>query len=133
MNTASNFVAAFKDLQADAHRTMQEKGWWDSRRKLETAAAHHSPELCEFAKVTNQLSMLMLMVTEIAECAEGLRHGNPPDDKIPNFTAAEAELADVILRIMDKAEAYGWDVAGAIIAKAEMNKGRAHMHGGKKA
>lgn len=133
MTNAIEFVRTFNALQSEAHATMKEKGWWNSRRNLEIAAETHSPALCEFAKVTNQMAMLMLMATELAEAAEGLRHGNPPDDKVPQFTAAEAELADVILRIMDMAEAYGWDVAGAIIAKAEMNKGRAHMHGGKKA
>jgi hypothetical protein len=41
-------------------------------------------------------------------------------------------MADVIIRIMDAAQARGWRVAEALVAKAEMNKSRPKMHGGKK-
>lgn len=133
MNKAQIFIEAFKGMQTDVHDTANSKGWWEGRFSVLGVVATHNPERLEFARVNNQLGLLMLITTELAEAAEGLRHGNPPDDKIPTFSAAEAELADAIIRIMDMAEAYGWDVAGAIIAKAEMNKGRAHMHGGKKA
>lgn len=73
--------------------------------------------------------MLALIHSEVSEA---LRQGNPPDDKIPQFSGAEAELADVIIRIMDLSCARNWDVAGAVTAKIEMNKSREKMHGGKK-
>ena len=137
MNTASKFVAEFKALQVDIHATAREKGWWENRDNLEIASqslrGEHDRRLEKFARVSNQISCLMLVVTEIAEAVEAIRHGNPPDDKIPNFSGAEAECADAIIRLMDLAEREGWDLAGAIVEKAEMNKGRAHMHGGKKA
>lgn len=133
MKNTQTFIDAFKEMQKDVHDTANSKGWWEGRYSILGMAATHNPASLEFARVNNQLSLLMLVNTEIAEAAEGLRHGNPPDDKIPEFSAAEAELADAVIRIMDMAEAFNWNVAGAIIAKAEMNKGRAHMHGGKKA
>jgi len=93
------------------HETAVSKGWWDKPR--------------------NDGELLMLVVTELAEACEALRHGNPPDDKIPEFSGAEAELADAVIRIMDMGQARGWDIAGAIAAKVEYNQTRKHMHGGK--
>lgn len=106
------FYEAFKNTAIDVHLTALQKGWWDSER--------------------NNGELLALIHSEVSEALEALRQGNPNDDKIPEFSGAEAELADVIIRIMDMAEARGWDVAGAIIAKMAMNKTRERMHGGKK-
>ena len=45
---------------------------------------------------------------------------------------AEVELADVVIRILDMAEARGWRVAEAMVAKHEFNRSREWKHGGKK-
>lgn len=128
------FVAQFRSLQLQVYATARSKGWWKHRDALEAAAAATGDVgLAEFAVLCNKLSLQMLMVTEVAESTEGLRHGDPPDDKVPEFTASEAELADVVIRIMDMAERYKLRVAEAIVAKAIMNAGRPYMHGGKKA
>ena len=47
---------------------------------------------------------------ELSEALEGLRHGNPPSDHIPQFSSVEEEFADVIIRIMDHARARGFRV-----------------------
>lgn len=127
----SNFVESFKQMQAAVHATALSKGWWDSRLQIEKVIRVHDPERLTACRTNNNLALLMLAVGEFGEAAEGLRHGNPPDDKVPEFNALEAECADVIIRVMDLAEARGLRLAEAIQAKAEMNKGRAHMHGGK--
>jgi NTP pyrophosphatase (non-canonical NTP hydrolase) len=76
--------------------------------------------------------VMALITSEVSEALEALRHGNPPDDKIPDFSGVEAELADVIIRIMDVSQRRGWRVAEAVIEKMGHNAIRSAMHGGKK-
>lgn len=72
---------------------------------------------------------LALVGTELAEAIEGVCLGRLTDDKIPDFTPVEAEMADIIIRIMDLAGRNGWRVGEAIVAKMQYNAGREHMHG----
>ena len=104
-----DFIGAFSEIQRRVHQTAVGKGWWDSDR--------------------SDAECIVLMHSELSEAIEALRHGNPPDDKIPNFSGAEAELADTIIRIMDLAGRRGWDIGAAIISKAAMNATRPHKHG----
>lgn len=89
------FVAAFAAFQAEVHATARGRGWWEGPR--------------------DDGQLIGLMHTEVSEALEALVSGNPADDKVPEFSGAEVELADVVLRIMDFAEARGHDVASAIV------------------
>ncbi len=111
-NVLENFVSAWNDLQKEIHDNAKEKGWWEKER--------------------NDGELLALIHSEISEALEGLRAGNPPDDKVPQHSSAAVELADAIVRIMDMAQARGWDVAQALVDKVAYNKTRAYRHGGKK-
>ena len=99
-------------FQKHIHETAKSKGWWNEEVEIGTKIA--------------------LMHSELSEALEADRRGNPPDDKIPEYSGVEAELADVIIRILDFAEGHDMDVIGAMICKARMNSGRSVMHGGKK-
>lgn len=112
VNYPQDFYIVFNEMAKAVHENAKAHGWWEQDR--------------------NDGEMLMLMVTELAEACEAIRHGNPPDDKIPAFNGAVAELADTVIRIMDMAVARGWPIGEAIVAKHEMNASRPYKHGGKK-
>ena len=71
------------------------------------------------------------MHSELSEVLEAFRNNNPKSEKIPEFSNAEEELADVVIRIMDFSYARNLDIPAAILAKMEYNKNRPIKHGGK--
>jgi NTP pyrophosphatase (non-canonical NTP hydrolase) len=107
MNAA--FIKSWNKLARQIHSTAAEKGFWEKDR--------------------NDGEMIALMHSELSECLEALRHSNPPDEKCPDFSSAEVELADCVIRIMDTAHARGWSLPEAIIAKMGYNQGRPYKHG----
>lgn len=50
----------------------------------------------------NDGEVLALIHCEISEALQALREGNPKDHHCPDFNSLEIELADVIIRIMEK-------------------------------
>jgi NTP pyrophosphatase (non-canonical NTP hydrolase) len=106
------FAIEFDAVAQEVNQIAIEKGWWKGER--------------------NEGELIALMHSELSEALEAIRNGNPPDDKIPEFTGVEAELADVIIRIMDMAAAKGYRVGEAVVAKINYNKNRPYKHGGKK-
>jgi NTP pyrophosphatase (non-canonical NTP hydrolase) len=71
----------------------------------------------------NMLGKLMLVVTEIAEAAEDVRH-----EKWEHFGE---ELADTMIRIMDIAANVGINLEVEIDRKMLINANREYLHGTK--
>lgn len=106
------FGVAFKATAKLVHDIAKDKGWWDKPRA--------------------DGEIIALIHAELSEALEGLRAGNPKSEHIPKFSSLEEELADVVIRVMDMAEARKCRLAEAIISKICFNVLRPKMHGGKK-
>lgn len=105
---------AIRALQAEIRWWAIEKGWRD-----------------EMAPPRDPVGLLMLITTELAECCEAFRVGDPPCKRegMEAYTHAEEELADAIIRILQMGDEFSFDVAGAIMAKMRFNWTREHKHG----
>jgi len=118
-------------LAYQIHKNAVEKGWW---------------ELSDLDVInpTNFIaSKLLLIVTEVAEATEELRHNNidvylKGDEKNnPKPEGLIVELADTIIRCLDLAESLhrqgfvSQSIGEIILQKMEYNKTRTYKHGGK--
>ena len=108
-NPTTDLATIINTLSQQVHANAVAKGFWDSDR--------------------NDGELIALMHSELSEALEGLRHGNPPSDHIPEFTAVEEEMADLLIRVMDAAAGKGWRLGEALVAKIEFNRGREYRHG----
>lgn len=104
-----SFSQSFNEMCEASHAQAKRSGFWDGPR--------------------NKGEMLALIHSEISECLEAVRDGNPPSVKIPEFSSEEEELADAVIRIMDYAGGHGFNLGDAIRAKAFYNAGRENKHG----
>ena len=89
-------------LQRTAHANARDKGFWEGEPSAEALAAK-----------------LALVHSEVSEALECLRDGS----------AWSSELADIVIRVADLAEATGVDLGVAIANKMAFNATRPHKHG----
>lgn len=76
----------------------------------------------------NKAELLALIHSEISEALEGERK-DIMDDKLPHRKMAEVELVDAIIRILDYAAGFGYDLQGAFDEKMKFNAMREdHKH-----
>jgi len=106
---ADAFIESFRAITEIVHGNAVSHGFWSMDRNFGEAIA--------------------LIHSEASEALEAHRSGNPKDDKVPEFSEVEIELADIIIRIMDLAAGYGYNIAPALLHKTLYNIGREYKHG----
>lgn len=105
------FIEAMYEVAKLAHKNAEEKGFHETKRSFGESVA--------------------LMHAELSEALEADRHGDPPDNHIPEFSGREAELADTLIRIFDEMIERKLRVPEAVIRKMIYNKTRPYKHGKK--
>lgn len=78
----------------------------------------------EDVKTRNKGEAIALMHSELSEALEAERK-DLMDDKLPHRLGAEVELVDCMIRILDYAHAFEYDLEGAFHEKMEYNAKRA--------
>ncbi len=138
-NFSPDDISLLNTLRDAVAKNAEAHGFRDQYRKLMTAEQWEGPlgALVRAAVYTaNQHG-------EASEFWEAFRAGklNEPCDKadkmvqlgLPGLTNAEEEIADELIRVLDKADAHNADVAKAVATKMAYNAQRPFLHGGKRA
>lgn len=99
-------IKTLDDLAAECHRDAVVKGFWDDR---------------DVDDVLSTLAELAMIHSEVSEATEAVRKGDAA-----NFAE---ELADIVIRVMDTAEAHGVELEREVVTKMKANRARPHKHG----
>ncbi|MCR3760391.1 nucleotide pyrophosphohydrolase [Clostridium felsineum] len=101
------------ELIEKAHENAVKHGFWDFYDHIKATHAETKQAIIS--------QDLMLIVSEVAEAQDGLRHGD-----MDNF---REELADVAIRLADLCGGLGVDLETEIKKKIAKNKDRPYKHG----
>jgi NTP pyrophosphatase (non-canonical NTP hydrolase) len=108
------------ELVKESHENAVKHGFWNTlfEKPLQEAIKGNTSLSVQENNLIGNL--LMLIVSEIAEAQDGLRHGD-----IANF---KEELADIVIRTCDLAGGLGIDLEEEIKKKMEINRSRPYKH-----
>lgn len=118
------FIRSLRTFAQLAHENSRNKGFWNLIEEL-----RNHPRKDEL-EIVWKLSRVALIQSEASEALEGIRK-NLTDDHLPHRSMEAAELADVIIRILDYAGAYDLPLGEVILEKMLYNSNRPYMHGKK--
>lgn len=104
--------AAIAELCTSVHADNVAAGWWSDLKTGERIDR-------------NVGELLMLVVTELSEAADGLNN-SLMDDKLPHRQMVEVELADTAIRIFDLGGGLGLNMHGAFNAVGETDLNALH-------
>ena len=114
-----------KELVEKAHKNARKHGFWEDWDSIcwEDGLSRNEDSTLDIEELFNNAiaTKLMLIVSELGEALEALRH----EDK-ENFAE---ELADVAIRLADLCGGLGIDLEAEIKKKMEKNKKRGYKHG----
>jgi len=127
-----------KELCKLSHEIAKKKGFWgdvcECNHPIGIVKDFDKCRLCGknwYEDERNNGELIALIHSELSEALEALRHGNPKSEHIPEFSAVEEEMADVLIRIGDYCGANNLRLEEAVKAKMEFNKTRPYKHGKK--
>jgi NTP pyrophosphatase (non-canonical NTP hydrolase) len=112
------------ELVKSAHKNAKEKGFWDEELSIigkMYVSYNFSDKEIEVVKNAFRAQKLMLIVSELSEGLEGLRHGD--------WSNFKEELADVAIRLGDLSGGLSIDLETEIAAKMDKNSKRPYKHG----
>lgn len=134
------------EFAAEVHKNAVEHGWWEGERTFpEIVALIHSEVSEALEEYRDGKPLLYFPCNAGGVCCEedGSAHcgSRPYDPENPNARCSAqskkpegiaAELADVIIRVLDYCAYAGIDIENVLEVKHEYNKSRPYRHGGKK-
>lgn len=129
---AIRFACLFDKMATVSHTNSREHGFWDIIGKIRgiESAGHMDHKTLTELELLFRLSRIALFHSEASECLEGIRKGLP-DDHLPSRSMESAELADIVIRILDYAGGFNIPLGEIILEKMAYNAKRPYMHGKK--
>lgn len=115
-----------RELIEQSHQNAKNHGFWEDMQPIDMKIFKGVFNLKDtqalFDDQINAIgNRLMLIVGELAEAQEGLRHND--------INNVKEELADVAIRLGDLCGGLGIDLETEILKKMEKNKTRPYKHG----
>jgi NTP pyrophosphatase (non-canonical NTP hydrolase) len=107
-----------RDLQKKCHKIAVDHGFWGK-----------DPI---FANLGEKIALIHSELSELLEVYRyGVGRSSHYLEGLTDLDSEEEEFADIVIRIMDLAEARNVDLGRCIAVKSEFNKNREKMHGKK--
>ena len=134
-NTPNLLMAPIGDVQYTMHQLAVKKGWWPMLSSISLSTKQKREQI--EATVPEKLALIHSEVSEALEEFRSNKRLNEvtfgEDDEEEKPEGFPVELADIVIRVFDLAQALNIDLGYWIARKYEYNATRKKRHGGKRA